>query len=178
MKTLLSVTAYAARRGVSRQAVNKAIREGRISRDPGGMIDVERADAAWRNNTSHVGGARPRAGRRESVEHQNGLPSLLSSNTITSAWQARLTRLEFEEREGRLVDVVQVRAQVFEAARRTRDLILAIPDRLAPVIAAESDPAAVHGLVTAELRRALDELPRACSRTVVKKGERPRLTAS
>lgn len=47
----LSRRAYAAHRGVSHTAVNKALASGRIVAEPDGTIDPVKADAAWAANT-------------------------------------------------------------------------------------------------------------------------------
>lgn len=47
----ISMRAYARLRGVAHSAVQKAIRSGRITREPDGSIDPKRADAEWAANT-------------------------------------------------------------------------------------------------------------------------------
>ena len=47
----LSIRAYAQHRGVSHTAVAKAIKAGRISKEPDGTIDPAKADAQWARNT-------------------------------------------------------------------------------------------------------------------------------
>jgi len=59
---MMTVTQYASHRGVSRQAVNKAIRDGRISAERRGkrfMIDPAAADAAWETHTDAFRGGVP-----------------------------------------------------------------------------------------------------------------------
>lgn len=58
-----------------------------------------------------------------------------------------------------LVDHVQA----FNRARRTRDLLLAVPDRLAPILAAVADPTECHRIMTEEITRACEELSRVAS---------------
>lgn len=71
------------------------------------------------------------------------------------AASARLKRLELE---GRLVDRAEVTRAVFEKARVARNALLALPDRLATPLAAETSPAKVYDLLVAEFRRIADEL--------------------
>lgn len=47
----LTQAAYARRRGVTHRAVQKAILTGRITREPDGSIDPERADRDWERNS-------------------------------------------------------------------------------------------------------------------------------
>ena len=56
----LSIRAYARHRGVSDTAVHKAIRAGRITPEPDGTIDADRADREWARNSEE-----PRSGTRK-----------------------------------------------------------------------------------------------------------------
>ena len=56
----LSIRAYARHRGVTDTAVHKAIRSGRISPEPDGTVDVNRADLEWERNTDS-----PRQGTKQ-----------------------------------------------------------------------------------------------------------------
>ena len=53
----LSIRAYARHRGVSHVAVKKAIDSGRITPEPDGTIEPNRADLEWAQNT--VGARKP-----------------------------------------------------------------------------------------------------------------------
>ena len=50
-KRRMNISQYAEHRGCSRQAVYKAMDEGRITREPDGSIDPVRADRQWADNT-------------------------------------------------------------------------------------------------------------------------------
>lgn len=71
---------------------------------------------------------------------------------------ADLLELERAELTGRLVDAEEVRRAAFALARQAMDNMLAIPDRVSAMLAAESDPARTHDLLTLELRRVCDVL--------------------
>ena len=72
-------------------------------------------------------------------------------------------RQENDEREGRLIDDAKATRAWQTAIREIRDRILAVPDRIAAILAAESDIATVRALLDASLREAmtaaLDEPP-------------------
>jgi hypothetical protein len=72
--------------------------------------------------------------------------------------KAELTRLQLAERTGELVRADAVQRQAFTEARRLRDRLLALPDRLAADLAAEHNTAVVHARLTRELRQVLEEL--------------------
>ena len=56
----LSIRAYARHRGVTDTAVHKAIRSGRITPEPDGTVDPNRADLEWDRNTDS-----PRQGTKQ-----------------------------------------------------------------------------------------------------------------
>jgi hypothetical protein len=70
-------------------------------------------------------------------------------------YQAELTRLELEERQGKLTPTADVERAAAQTARAVRDALLVIPDRVGAQVAAETDPARVHALLAAEVRHAL-----------------------
>ena len=155
---LLSIRKYAEHRNISHTAVQKAIKQGRIHLTPGGRIDVDLADRDWERNTSPVNSPSP--GARPSLPHekpQSG-PTYAQSRAVRELYLARLAKLEFEERSGKLISVDEVTNATFTKARAIRDNLLNIPDRLAPMLAAESSPAGAHKILTEEIRTVRDEL--------------------
>lgn len=132
--------------GGSRWAVQKAIRDGRITQEADGSIDPEQADRDWGKNTSQ-------AKRREKAP-----ASYQEARAIREALNARLTKLDYEERLRQLVPAAEVKREAFEMGRTFRDRMLAIPRRVAASLAAESDVKRVEGRLASEIRRALEEL--------------------
>ena len=70
---------------------------------------------------------------------------------------ARLAKIDFEERTEKLVSRDEMRVAAFNRYRTFRDGMLNIPDRLAAVLAAETDPRNIHDLLSSEIRKALTE---------------------
>jgi len=172
----LSQAEYARHRGVSRQAVLKAVQAGRIHLDSEGRIDRQQADVAWMANTDPIrGGPRsaglihgltvvreePSAGTRNPAVVHPMLPSLATSRAVREAYMAKLARLDYEKRTGKLVDADRVRQAIFEVNRSTRDRLFVIPDRLAAILASIDDAAEVHRVLAEEVRVACEELSRA-----------------
>lgn len=84
--------------------------------------------------------------------------------------RARLSRTQREkleidicQRRGELVEAAAVERDAYKTARATRDRLLNVPDRVATLIAAETDPAAVHTLLSTEIRLALQDCIRVLS---------------
>ena len=172
----LSQTEYAKRRGVAQSSVSRAIASGRINTRPDGRIDPSQADAEWEQNTDRT---KPRnsvtgspRGRRTSPEgvskgHADGEANRSPEHADLSLaeLQRRREALRVEREEvllrklrGELLDAAQMRAAIFTASRRARDLLMAVADRLAPVVAGVSDQAECHRLIAEEIRRACKEL--------------------
>lgn len=179
----LTIRGYARHRGVSHTAVRKAITTGRIVVGTDGKIDAAVADREWAASTDlakprnsvtgspkrrRAPGAPPEPlGAAETPQDSNGqgngdaarlVSSYAGSRAAREGYLARLAKLEYEERSGKLVDADQVRAQLFALSRRTRDRLLGVADRLAPVLAGESDAAVIHRLLSEEIALGLSEL--------------------
>lgn len=160
----LSISAYARHRGVSHVAVLKAIKSGRIEKEPDGTIDVAKADAAWRRNTNQAqkrktekdvaSQPQPQAQEHASVA---GGPSYAQSRAIKEAYHARLAKLSYEEKSGSLVKTDNVKVAWFNILRVLRDRALSLPDRLSPILSAETDPKAVRDMLESDLRQILTD---------------------
>lgn len=166
----LSIRAYAQHRkeqglsGCSPWSVKKALRDGRITRNDHGKIEPEIADREWEQNTNPAQRPDPgplsdnerERGQRDQELNPPGIPSYSQSRAVKEAYQARIARLQYEEMTGQVVRSSSVKAEAFRRARMVRDQILAVPDRLAPVLAAEGRAREVHRLLMDELRKALE----------------------
>lgn len=163
----ISIRAYADSRrerglpGGTPWAVQKALRSGRIRKNADGKIDPAQADADWDRQTSP---ARQTADR--SVDGPQGGPSLAQpaglefaqARAVRELYAARLARLEFEERQGKLVSVDQMKVEIFRKARQVRDRMMAIPGRVADQLAGETDARAIRTVLEKEIRMALEAL--------------------
>src|SRR5467141_1790843 len=125
----LSQRAYARHRGVTHRAVQKAIEAGRITRNPDGTIDPEKADAQWATNSDPASPARnkppvpkPRAkGSTEYVPPPTG--GYLASRAVREAYRARREKLAYERESGAVIPVD-------EAARMWEDVIARMRARM------------------------------------------------
>lgn len=165
---LLSMRQYAKQRGCSPEAVSKAVRTGRISTvtDEKGQrkIDPEIADREWAANSE---GVRPNYGIPSSEARVNQAqadptapkkPTVQDSAAVLKAYQARLAKLEFDEKSGKLHDISECSKNAFKSARATRDAMLGIPDRLSAELAGETDQVKIRRRLDTEIRQALDNL--------------------
>jgi hypothetical protein len=169
----MSIRAYAKHRSVTPAAVRKAIKTGRIS-TTNGKIDPAVADIQWRSNTDESkprnsvtgdpGGQLGRSAAPVSPTYRPGSSSLPRTNGYAAAravretYEAKIRELDYKVRTGELVRADKARIAFSNAARRVRDLLLAIPERLGPVVAGLTDESEIHRVLSEEIRRACEEL--------------------
>lgn len=184
----MSLRAYARRREVRLSAVQKAINSGRVTavRRKGERvvsIDAIAADAQWLAHTDPVESAkttdtlharpgaapagelpleRPAERRAEDPAPPAGDAGkdfgYLEARAKREQFQAKQAELDYLEAIGELVPAAELRAAASNRYRAIRDKLLNIPDRLAAILAAQTDPARVHTELTKEIKQVLHEL--------------------
>jgi hypothetical protein len=80
------------------------------------------------------------------------------ARAIREAYNARLAKLEFEEKSGTLLPAETVRMTMFNISRKCRDMLMGLPDRIAPLVNGMDDQHEIHRLLTDEVRRACAEI--------------------
>lgn len=86
---------------------------------------------------------------------RSDLPAYTESRARSEFERANLLTLERKQRVGELVDAAEVRREAFALARTVRDGMLSIPSRVAPLLAAESDPHKCGLILRAEIEHVL-----------------------
>ncbi len=149
--SLVSIRAYARHRGVSQAAVQKAIRSDRIEL-VSGRIDVAKADLDWARNTG-LGRMQSRLFTDQSrtaplsyatSESTDRLQRALEAAALLDGRLAELTRIEIEERRGRLVRRNEIESALMMMGHRT-----------AHMLANESDPANIEAILVSQIRATL-----------------------
>lgn len=79
------------------------------------------------------------------------------ARAVRERFAALLTKIEYEEKAGKLIGRDGVQTAAFAWNRILRDLIMSVPDRISAQLAAEADAANVHRMLEAELRSVLDK---------------------
>lgn len=173
--------------GVSKTAVRRAEKAGRIRREPDGSWDPAKVKAAWSDNTDPAqqrgepGAGEPSGNRarravkpvpeaavgavRETLrEHgepvATGAMTFMQARTANEVLKAQERRVRLQRMKGELVDRAKAVAQVFRLAREERDAWVNWPARVAAMIAAELevDPHQVHTVLERHVRDHLAEL--------------------
>ena len=166
-QSTMSIRAYAKRRGCAMSAVQKAISTGRITPTADGKIDPAQADAEWEQKTAPrpVAPARHRTSpipqRRVSTSAAPepalaGGGNYLFARGVREGFLARLAKIQYEEKLGKLINRDEVQVERFNTNRIIRDGVLNIPDRVSAQLAAENDEKKVHEILTMEIRNALN----------------------
>jgi phage terminase Nu1 subunit (DNA packaging protein) len=83
---------------------------------------------------------------------------LVQERAMLARHQGGIAQMKLAELRGELIRVEAVRAVWASRIVSTRDALLQIPSRLAPVLAAETNLATVTQLLDDELRQALEQL--------------------
>lgn len=84
--------------------------------------------------------------------------SMADARAMKERYLALMAKLEYEMESGKLIEAEDARRAAFAAARKARDMLLTMADRLAPVVAGLADQFQCHKAITAEVRRVCDEL--------------------
>lgn len=157
---------------VTRQAVQDLVRRGVLSEDKDGLIDLELAKVALANRV------RPSAKTAKALDGQPMPPtppaqdvggietgsspvSYHVAKAMREAAEARIAQIKLAELRGELIRTEVVRAGLANVLSATRDRLMQLPARLAPVLAAETDQGKVHDLVRDEIHAALSQIANA-----------------
>ena len=173
---VMTVGEYARHRNVDQSLISRWRSKGRLVLDADGKIMVRASDAVLaadlhpskggRGGSRAVADELPPASAGVAPPAAPGVSPGASGDGMTLSDAARqekikrgqLLQLEIAERAGRLGDIKAMDALAFTRARQALEALLAIPDRLAPTLAAETDPHKVHVMLNTELRRVAAQL--------------------
>jgi len=161
---VMDAKAYAEHRKVSAPMVTKYLQQGmipsakRIGRK--WIIDAELADKDLEKTLN----PNEKKAKQKTTKldlrsgHQTPLPSLAANRAIREMYAARITKLEFEERSKKLVPVDELKLELAKLHLVVRDNLRTIPDRIAPLVAAETDKGKIHSIILQEIRQCLEGL--------------------
>ncbi|TWD49485.1 hypothetical protein [Pseudomonas sp. SJZ131] len=172
--TILTRTEYAVSKGWSRQYVGKLAQLGRLVLTMDGKVDVEASDQylAMTSDPSRSNSLGNTPLVIASQERDPVFPpaSLDATPMAAPDYQKARTRLALAQAEkaegevlkanGELVERVVVDEAAFASGRMVRDLILALPPKLAPELSAMNDPWDIEKHLMKELRGVLEDAER------------------
>lgn len=163
----MDASEYAKHRGVSKPMVTKYLSQGMIpsARKIGRSwrIDAEQADreldaALDRTHGGKNGVPPPEVPTQGGGSSGRSIPSLAENRSIREFYAARIAKLDYEQRAGKLIPKDELRLKLAKLHLAVRDNLRTIPDRVAPVLAAETDQAKIHAILLKEIGLALEGL--------------------
>ena len=177
---LMSQSAYAALRGVSKQAISKLVIAGKITL-VNGKIDPSIADMqlsreldparakTLRGMPGGQGGGGASATPAPPSAPGDGSPTAIvvdintyaGARAIREKAEAQRAVLEYERLRGAVVDVDGVHRAAHEVARQLRDSLLGASIRIGPGLVNLSDPAEIVRRLEVEMRQILDSSAKA-----------------
>jgi len=154
--------------GVKEPSITEAIQRGRIKRrrrDGHWVIDLQ-TEAAKFAATSHtltrpVPSPAALAGALSAVPNSDGesaLNAVVHSRERREKFKALREEMDYEKEMGRLIPMSAVEERWGKIAVTVRKSILALPDRLAPLMAAEDDARECWKMLDQECRAMLEDL--------------------
>ncbi len=187
---LISVAEFATQRGVSPQAVRKAIKAGRLKRSVERrgqlyVIDPEMAELEWNRNTEpgrvrtaaqiNAGKARakgedvpdPGPGPMPPPASKGQAGTYASAKAAAEGYKAMLLKLDYEERSGKLLDKAAAERGFAAAGMQVRDAVMRTSQQMVGEIATavggltQEQRAAVMQVIDRHHVKALEELVRA-----------------
>ena len=160
----MDAKAYAIHRKVSGAMVTKYLQNGMIpsAKQVGRKwyIDPVKADQELNNALGRTGDTLTKIKPDTYIDksQKTPMPSLAANRAIKEMYAARLQKLEFEEKSKKLVPFDELKIQLSKLHLQVRDNLRTIPDRISPIIAAETDSAKIHNIISSEIRECLEGL--------------------
>ncbi len=139
----MSERAYAAHAGLSRGAVQKARKTGRLVLFADGSIDAAASDARRAGMTDPDQQMRARGGAGGgaigggAVSGPGDSMAYLKARTALTVYMAQDKQIAIQEKKGTLVDRARAETLVFRLARQERDAWITWPTRVAALMAAQ-----------------------------------------
>lgn len=137
-------------------------------------FDPEKCKRDWKNNTSLIRRAtRKEKGKGSQPAHKKGArkddPGISQASDKTGkkyhearankeSLQAEIAQLELDAKQGELIKRETVSGTFFNIAKEVSKNMMNIPDRVSPIVAAETDIPTINNLLTDEIKNALTAL--------------------
>ena len=147
---------YAKIKGVALSSVQTAIKAGRIDTAVvKGIkkIDWKLANKQWEENTST-----DKSPYTIPDNQKMRGPTFQQSRAIREAYQARLAKLDYEQKIEKLIDADIVKRQAFELGRRIRDAFLNIPARISNELLSAEESFDIEQILNREFDEVLKNL--------------------
>jgi hypothetical protein len=153
---LVSKSEYARRRGCSAAYISKLVRQGKLA-TIGDKIDPIAADAALNATRERVRVPFPE--KPTTTRLQDSLSrSYLAAKTANETYKAKLQRLEFELKTGKLLQADKVLESAEKAFSTVRVRMRGLAKSMAPILAAQNRPGEIEKILSEAIDGALEGL--------------------
>ena len=133
----MSEREYSAHSKLSRGAIQKAKRNGRMVLYADGSINAAASDARRAGMTDPDQQRRSVASNESSISGPAESSSYLKARTALTVYQAQERQLSIQKKKGALVDRARAETLVFRLARQERDVWVTWPARVSALMAAQ-----------------------------------------
>ena len=161
---LISLAELAMLKNVSRAAVTKKIKSGKlegavVNHNGRKLVNKDEAIRLWdRGDTRVVTATKKQLKEKIDSLPADSIPDFAESKAKREHFLAELAKLDVEQKKKDLIPVAEIKKSSFEIGRAIRENLTNLADRLANQIAGETDPQIIHKLLTEEHRTALEQL--------------------
>ena len=134
----VSMREYAKIRGVHLNAVQTAVKSGRIHKTTDGKIDVEKANQEWLQNTDPSKSRHLESFFEHGNENSKVSPSSFQqAKTADVYYRAMIAKAKLKKMTGETIDRKKAGMHAFNLGRSLRDLFVSFPTRYGALIAAD-----------------------------------------
>lgn len=163
----ISTIEFGKKVGVSKQRILEAIESGVLSasvkKTPHGSgfryrIDEGPGLKEWTDNIDPSKQRDPAKMAATKELQDGGNSNYKKAAAARMFYNAKLAELEYQEKAGKLVSSDKAKAEAFKIARRVRDSLLGVPERVAAEVAAMTEPRDIAIYLKEQIADALKDL--------------------
>ena len=162
---LITMAELAKLKNVSRMAVSKKVRSGKldgavVNHNGKKLVNKEEAFRLWELQAPPSKDKSVRTQLKQEINSlpADSIPDFAESKAKREFYLAELAKLDVEEKKKQLVSVDEIKKSSFAKARSIREALTNLADRLSHQLAGEDDATVIHTLLSTEHREALENL--------------------
>ena len=162
---LISLAELAILKNVSRAAVTKKIKSGKldsavVNHNGRKMVNKEEAFRLWDLQALPSKDTTVRNQIKQEIDSKTyeEIPAYGESKAKREYFLAELAKLDVEEKKKQLVSVDEIKKSSFATGRSIREALTNLADRLSHQLAGEDDATVIHNIISNEHREALENL--------------------
>ena len=161
---LISLAELAMLKNVSRAAVTKKIKSGKlegavVNHNGRKLVNKDEAIRLWdRADTRVVTTVKKELKQKIDSLPADSIPDFAESKAKREFYLAELAKLDVEEKKEQLVSVAEIKKSSFAKARAIREALTNLAERLSHQLAGEDDASVIHKIIYSEHREVLENL--------------------